>query len=79
MLIQTKEQIEQNFREDLQALLDKYHADLEADDHYQGYSECGKDIRMMVTIPAVYENNECTHEFTEFNLGRYLWAKPILQ
>lgn len=72
MLIQTKEQIEQSFMDDLHALLDKYNAELEAADHYIGYPECGEDIRVTVTIPARYENNECTHEFTEIDLGRYI-------
>ena len=44
--MQTKEQIEQAFREELQALLDKYGAELEAKDHWQGYAECGEDVRI---------------------------------
>lgn len=49
--MQTKEQIEQEFRSELQSLLDKYGAEIEAKDHYQGYAECGEDVRMTVYIP----------------------------
>ena len=34
--------------EELAALLKKYNAEMEADDHYTGYPECGQDIRITV-------------------------------
>ena len=40
--------IKKQFIAELQALLDQYQADLEAKDHWQGYSECGEDVRMTV-------------------------------
>ena len=53
--LQTSEQIEAEFRRELQALLDKYGADLEAKDHNQGWAECYEDVRMTVDIPAIYD------------------------
>ena len=75
--MQTKEQIEQAFRADLQALLDKYGAELEAEDHWQGYAECGKDVRMTVYIPGVWDKvGEPLREWTEIDLGAHLWPTP---
>ena len=36
------------FLNDLQLLLEKHNASIEADDHWQGYPECGQDVRMTV-------------------------------
>ena len=74
MAMQTKEEVEKAFREELQALLDKYGAELEAADHYQGYPECGEDVRMTVTVPGKYdEAHDCVREWTEIDLGKHLW------
>ena len=68
--MQTNEQIEQAFRADLQALLDKYGAELEAKNHWQGYAECGEDVRMTVTIQGEWDNDgEQVREYTEIDLG----------
>lgn len=76
--MQTKEQIEQAFRAELQALLDKYGAELEAKDHFQGYAECGEDVRMTVDVPALYDHNHnCVREYTEIDLGRWMCPTPI--
>ena len=75
--MRTKQQIEQEFRAELQALLDKYGAELEAKDHYQGYAECGEDVRMMVDIPSTWrEDGELVREWTEIDLGSHLWPTP---
>ena len=72
--MQTKEQIEQEFRSELQALLDKYGAELEAKDHYQGYAECGEDVRMTVDIPSIWDKDgDQVREYTEIDLGRHLF------
>ena len=72
--METKEQVAAAFKADLQALLDKYGAELEATDHWQGYSECGEDVRMTVDIPAIYDSEyNCLREFTEVDLGSHLW------
>jgi hypothetical protein len=72
--MQTKEQVAQAFKAELQALLDRYGAQIEADDHYQGYPECGEDVRMTVNVPAIYDaDNNCLREYTEIDLGGALW------
>jgi hypothetical protein len=72
--METKEQISAAFKAELQALLDKYNAELEAKDHWQGYSECGEDVRMIVDIPAIYDSkHNCMREYTEIDLGGYIW------
>lgn len=70
--MKTKEQVEQVFRVELQSLLDKYGAELEADDHWTGYAECGRDVRMTVTIPAIYNEGETVREYTEIDLGQFV-------
>jgi hypothetical protein len=69
-----KEQVEKIFRARLQALLDEFGADLEADDHWHGHPECGSDIRMTVTIPSVfdYERDIVLREFAEIDLGSHV-------
>ena len=68
--MQTKQQIEQAFRADLQALLDKYGAELEAKDHYQGWAECGEDVRMTVTIQGEWDKDgDPVREYTEIDLS----------
>lgn len=71
--MQNKEDVTAAFKADLQALLDKYGAELEAEDHWLGYPECGKDIRITVCIPSIYDKNrKCLREFTEIDLGKWL-------
>lgn len=76
--MQTKEQVEQAFRADLQALLDKYGAELSAKDHWTGYAECGEDVRMTVEVPAIYDADyNCAREYTEIDLGT--WQFPLFR
>jgi|JI10StandDraft_1071094.scaffolds.fasta_scaffold226106_2 hypothetical protein len=71
---QSKEQIEAAFRTELQALLDKYGAELEAKDHYRGFPECGEDVRMTVDIPAIWNRDgDLVREGAEINLGSHVW------
>lgn len=75
--MQTKQEIEQAFKAELQALLDKYGAELEAKDHYQGWAECGEDVRMTVDIPGIWDKDgEPVREWTEIDLGSHLWPTP---
>lgn len=75
--MQTKDEVTRAFKADLQALLDKYGAELEAKDCWQGYPECGEDVRMAVTIPAIYDaDGNCLREWTEIDLGDY-WFPNI--
>lgn len=71
--MQTKQEVEAAFRRDLIELLAKYNAEIEAEDHYPGYSECGEDIRMTVDIPAIYgKNGDTIREWTRIDIGRWL-------
>lgn len=70
MSMQTSEQVKVSFMSELRALLDKYQARIEAEDHWIGYAECGEDVRMEVDIPAIYdESHECLREATCIDLG----------
>lgn len=75
MNMQTADQITQAFKAELQALLDKYGAELSARDTWQGYPECGEDVRMLVDVPAIYDSDHnCLREYTEIDLGS--WVMP---
>jgi len=75
--MQKKEQVAQAFKAELQALLDKYGAELEAKDFWQGYAECGEDVRMEVTVPAIYDaDHNCVREWTDIDLGAHIFPTP---
>ena len=44
------------YLEDLLSLIQKYEADITCADHWQGYAECGRDLRITV-------------EFKDYNVG----------
>lgn len=73
----TAAEVKTQFTAELKALLDKWNAELEAEDHWTGYAECGQDVRMTVTIPSIYneEIGERVRELTEIDLGRWLSGK----
>ena len=77
--MKTAKDIEHDFRLDLLCLLNKYNAQIETSDHYTGYSECGQDIRVMVSIPAIYMDEQCINEYTEFDLGCWITNKTICE
>lgn len=65
----TKEIVTTLFLSDLKALLKKYNAEITCADHYQGYPECGEDVRMTVEIPSKYdESGNTLREWTEIDL-----------
>lgn len=69
----TARQLEAQFRLELQRLLTTYNAELEAKDYYDGYPECGGDVRMTVSIPAVFDSqNNCLREAAEIDLGSFV-------
>lgn len=73
--VKSTEQVAAEFKADLQTLLDKFCAELTAKDHWGGYPECGEDVRMTVTVPAIYDaDHNCLREFTEIDLGSYVAA-----
>jgi hypothetical protein len=67
-------EIEAEFRADLQKLLNRYGAELEASNHWEGYAECGQDIRMIVDIPAKYDDDHsCLQEYVQIDLGTFVY------
>lgn len=71
--MKTSKEIEKEFKADLSTLLKKYNAVIEAEDVYQGYSECGEDIQISIWIDPVYETDGNTvSESSYFKLGRYI-------
>lgn len=70
----TSNEIEEEFKAKLRALLAEYDAELTADDHWQGYAECGQDIRMTIYVPGIYEG-ENARDMAEINLGSYFYAR----
>jgi len=74
MAIVTIKEIECKFKEELQALLKKYNATLHAEDHFQGYAECGEDVRMTVNIDSVWDDqHNFVSEGGEIDLGGYFY------
>jgi hypothetical protein len=73
-MTQTKEQVTREFTYELQALLDKYGADITAKDVWPGYAECGEDIRIVATIPAICGDggHNCLRERTIIDFGDYI-------
>lgn len=71
----TAAEVEKKFRAQLDELLTQWGAELEAKDHWTGYSELGSDIKMTVSIPAIYRDCECLREDTEIDLGTYQQGK----
>lgn len=73
--MKTEAQVSKEFINDLKALLKRYNAEIEADDHWRGYAECGRDIRMTVSIPGVYQDGETIQEYVEIDLGQDINGK----
>jgi hypothetical protein len=48
---------QEGFIAELKALLKKYNAEISAEDHYQGYPECGEDIYMTVSWMSEYDKD----------------------
>jgi len=59
------------FLEDLLALLEKYGAEFSSDDHWQGYAECGQDIRITVEFDD--------YLIPDIDLGMHVNANKIKQ
>lgn len=75
--VQIASEVAAQFKKDLAALLAKYGegasfpVEIRAEDHYHGYPECGEDIRMTVTIPALYDKDgNPVREWAEIDLGK---------
>lgn len=73
--METREQVDEAFRADLQALLNKYGAAMEAEDHWTGYAECGQDVRMTVYVPAIWDGSTQLRQDTTIDLGSRVLSK----
>lgn len=66
----TRDEVEQQFLEEFNALLKKWGAEIAAEDHYPGYPECGEDIRMTVFIPGMFDRHgETIRDRCEIDIG----------
>ena len=75
--MKTKTKVKADFLTDLNDLLLKYGAEISAEDHWQGYPECGKDIRIEIEIPGEWDKDgECVSEDCYIDLGRYITGSP---
>lgn len=68
----TEEEAIAAFRADLDALLRKWGADISARDHWTGYSECGEDVRMTVSI--CFTAPDGLPSYVGFDIGAYVEA-----
>lgn len=59
------------FRLKLADLMEEYSVEIEANDVYPGYPECGKDIRISFCYNGEFIKEEYLQD-TEVELGRYL-------
>jgi len=73
--MQTSTEVREEFKKELKALLSKWGATIEANDYYPGYPESGEDIRIIVTIPAIYSENGLAteREYTEIDFRKSIW------
>lgn len=62
------------FKKELSELCLKYDCDISAEDHWTGYAECGKDIRITVEFNSNY-NEDPPILWEELDLGRYFDGK----
>ena len=62
---------DREFRAELAALLRKFNATIEIDDHFKGFAECGRELRATVTIEGIYEGDN-TRPQVDFDLGTYI-------
>jgi len=53
----TADEIKLKFIEDFKALIQKYDADLEIEDHFSGYAECGRNMRLDIDFPSKYDKD----------------------
>lgn len=72
----TEEEITKQFKAELQALLDKYGAELDAEDHYAGWIQSGEDIRMTAYIPTQYDASyNMIRESANIDLGKRMYGE----
>jgi len=62
----------EEFLSDLQEVLVRHRVTLSADDHFQGYAECGEDIYITAEFDWDINDEETPPE--DINLGQTIWA-----
>jgi hypothetical protein len=80
-MTKSKDQLEheRRFSIELRTLLLKYNAEIEAEDHYPGYPECGEDIRMTVNAYATWDDDgNVRTESLDIDLGKSFDGKGSL-
>lgn len=75
----SSEEVAVQFKAELRELLKKWDAFIEADDHYRGYPECGRDIRIEVIIPSEWNDStqELVREYTIIDFGENIEAEDL--
>lgn len=63
---------EKQFYAELKSLLQKYDVEISANDEYQGYPECGEDIRIVAYSPSKFEGFEMVHDMIDIDFGRVI-------
>jgi hypothetical protein len=69
---ENSERIKANFMAELTDLLNRYNAQLLADDHCSGFGYGESSVRMGVYIPAKYDGDVMIHNNIDFDCGNYL-------
>ena len=70
--MEKSERVAARFLREFQLLLEKYSAEISAEDFWQGYAECGQDIRMTVFIQATYDDDgDILKDSAEIDLGKF--------
>lgn len=64
------------FRLKLADLMEEYSVEIEANDVYPGYPECGKDIRILLCYNGEFTDGEYQPS-REVEFGRYLDARVL--
>lgn len=64
--------IEATFREELTALLSRWKASLEVENHWTGYAECGEDIRLTAFLEGICDEGVERRPSVSIDLGRSL-------
>lgn len=75
--MKTEEQVKEEFLTKLKALLAEFGegTELEADDYYTGYSECGRDVHMTLSTQNKWdEDGNQIQEFYEIDIGSLIYS-----
>lgn len=60
------------FLEELKILLQKHNVELVAKDYWQGYPECGEDVRITAEFNSEYFDGDLLKEGGDFNLTNWV-------